>query len=81
MDRLEKAVEALGDYDGPELAGLKEPIDVQITQCKEFIERSEKRLAKIEAERIAETKLLEEGRAWLFCLEQAFLLLSETLPT
>ena len=60
VDRLEKAVEALGDYDGPELAGLKQalkkarelaqelPIDVQITQCKEFIERSEKRLAKME---------------------------------
>ena len=48
------------------------PIDVQITQCKEFIERSEKRLAKIEAERIAETKLLEEGRARLYRLEHAF---------
>ena len=83
VDRLEKAVEALGDYDGPELAGLKQalkkarelaqelPIDVQITQCKEFIERSEKRLAKMEAERIAETKVLEEGRARLFRLEQA----------
>ena len=84
VDRLEKAVEALGDHDGPELAGLKQalkkarelaqelPIDVQITQCKEFIERSEKRLAKIEAERIAETKLLEEGRARLVRLEHAF---------
>ena len=84
VDRLEKAVEALGDYDGPELAGLKQalkkarelaqelPIDVQITQCKEFIERSEKRLAKMEAERIAEKKLLEEGRARLARLEQAF---------
>ena len=84
VDRLEKAVEALGDYDGPELAGLKQalkkarelaqelPIDVQITQCKEFIERSEKRFAKMEAERIAEKKLLEEGRARLVRLEQAF---------
>ena len=43
-------MEALGDYDGPELAGF----------------------AKIEAERMAETKLLEEGRARLVRLEQAF---------
>ena len=58
VDRLEKAVEALGDYDGPELAGLKQALKKarelaqEITQCKEFIERNEKRLAKIEAERI-----------------------------
>ena len=61
------------EVDGRELAGLKQvlmkarelaqelPIDIQITQCKEFIERSEKRLAKMEAERIAETKLLAHG--------------------
>ena len=54
MDRLEKALEVFGDYNGPELAGLKQalkkarelaqklPIDVQITQCKEFIEQRER---------------------------------------
>ena len=48
---FEKAVEALGDYDGPELPGLKHalsqarasaqelPVDVQISECREFIKR------------------------------------------
>ena len=80
--RLEKSVEALRDYDGPELAGMQHalsqartaaqelPVDVQISKCKEFIERSEKRLAKLEAERRAKTELLPEGRAWLSRLEE-----------
>ena len=49
----------MGDYDGPELVGLKQAlkkprelaqqllVDVQITQCKE-LSSSEKRLARME---------------------------------
>ena len=73
VDRLEKA---FGDYDGPELAGLKQAskkaresaqellVDMQITQCKEFIEA---RNALPEWRRSASPRrsLLEEGRARL----------------
>ena len=79
------------EVDGRELAGLKQvlmkarevaqelPTDVQITQCEEFIERSEKRLAKMEAERIAETKLEVAHGCSVWNMQS--LLLSETLPT
>ena len=75
VDQLEKAVEALGDYDGPELAGLKQALKKATELAQELpidVQRSEKRVAKIEAERIAETKLLGEGRARLVRLEHAF---------
>ena len=80
---LEKALEALGDYSGPEVDGLKHalakgkesaselPVDVQISKCKEFTARSEKRVAKLEAERVPEVASLEEGRARLLRLAQS----------
>ena len=41
----------------------------QIADCKGFVERAQKRLVKLEAERDAEHALLEEGRARLARLE------------
>ena len=73
--RLEKALEVLQDCSGPEIEGLKSalkkareaarepPLEKQISECKEFIERSQKRIA-------AETVLLEDARQRLARLEQ-----------
>ena len=80
-------MEALDDYEGPELGGLTQGQRISPgiacrhpdhTVQKEFIERSEKILARMEAGRIAETELLAEGRARLVRTRQQ-LLPSETL--
>ena len=69
--RLEKALEVLQDCSGPEIEGLKSalkkareaarepPLEKHIAECKEFIERSQKRVA-------AETVLLEDARQGTF---------------
>ena len=72
-----KALEAMGDSSGclqRALAKAREvaqerPLEVQIKECREFISRAEHRLAKLEAESVAETTTLEEGRARLSRLE------------
>ena len=43
-------------------ASTTPPLKVQITSTQDFIRRSERRVAELEAERIAESKLLEEAR-------------------
>ena len=50
-------------------AAHKKPLTELIADCKGFIDRAEKRLVKLEAERVSETTLLEEGRARLAHLE------------
>ena len=71
--RLQKAVEAVGDMGGvvveslqaelakAQAAAVLPPIDVQISKCKEFIERSERRLVWLEAETVIEKEALSEG--------------------
>ena len=80
--RLHKALEAVGDMGGvvveslqaelakAQTAAMLPPIDVQISKCKEFIERSERRLVWLEAETVIEKEALSEGRARLAGLEQ-----------
>ena len=46
-----------------------EPVEVQITECKGFIARAEKRVADLDAQRAQEVAALEEGRAKLQRLE------------
>ena len=77
----EKALEALEGTGGVEVDATKKalvkakaaahekPITEQIAECKSFIDRAEKRLVKLDAERESENALLEEGRARLACLE------------
>ena len=81
VSKLEKALEVLGDSTGPAVDALKSelekarqavpPLNVQISSTQDFIRRSERRLAELEAERTAEAKLLEEGRERLRQLEAA----------
>ena len=73
--KLQQALEVLGDISGAEVDGLRcalekakklssEPtVEVQITECKGFIARAEKRVADLDAQRAQEVAALEEGRA------------------
>ena len=77
VTRLEKALEALGNSSGTEVdclqralakarqAARERPLEVQIKECREFISRAEHRVAKLEADVVAEKTMLEEGRARL----------------
>ena len=79
--KLQRALEVLGETSGPEVEGLRsalekatklssEPaVEVQITECKGFLARAEKRLAELDAQRVLEVASLEEGRARLQRLE------------
>ena len=70
--RLQKALEAVGDMGGvvvesmqaelakAQAAAVLLPIDVQISKCKDFIERSERRLVWLEAETVIEKEALSE---------------------
>ena len=83
--RLEKALEVFGDSTGQEVDFLKKaltkahevarerPLEVQIKECREFISRSEQRLARLEADRQAELALLTEGKSRLSRLESQHL--------
>ena len=55
--------------DRARVAAQEKPLTEQIADCKGFVERAQKRLVKLEAERDAENALLEEGRARLARLE------------
>ena len=81
--KLEKALEVLSDSTRPAVDALKSelekarqaakvpPLNVQISSTQEFIRRSERRLTELEAERTAESKLLEDARERLRQLEAA----------
>ena len=72
--RFRGSVEGNGRFAGPEVDYLRDalkkarqaaqerPLTSQMTECRRFIERSERRLEKINAEREAETVQLEEAR-------------------
>ena len=81
--KLEKALEVLSDSTRPAVDALKSelekarqaakvpPLNMQISSTHDFIRRSERRLAELEAERTAEAKLLVEARERLRQLEAA----------
>ena len=69
VERLQKALDALGNLGGPEVDAIKRslkkaqeiarerPVGVLVKECKEFIDRSTKRITKLKAELDAETVL------------------------
>ena len=71
--KLEAALRAMGDYDGPEVATLKsslqkaraasrsKPIPDQIAETATFISRAQKRLSALEEERVREQELLDKA--------------------
>ena len=75
--KLEKALEVMSDVDGPAVEALRAElkkvqnaasvptVDVQIQQCESFIMRSERRLAEIDAQRVAEQESLTDAKARL----------------
>ena len=74
MQKLKRALEALGEDSGPEyqvlLSSLKKakaaaqgvPIGVQLEQSLKFVERSEKRLRVLDEERANEASLLTQAK-------------------
>ena len=73
--KLEKALEVMSDVEGPAVEAIRvelkkaqnaaavPTLDVQIQQCESFITRSERRLAEIDAEHVAEEESLTEAKA------------------
>ena len=73
MIKLEAALRAMGDCDGPEVATLKsslqkaraasrsKPIQDQIAETAAFISRAQKRLSVLEEERVREQELLDKA--------------------
>ena len=75
VERLQKALDALGDLGGPEVDARERPIVELIKACKEFIERAKKRLSRTavivrahEQKKVFETEV-QEGEARLKELE------------
>ena len=74
MTRLEKALEAMGDVQGPAVEVLKSeltkaraatkqpPLNVEIDQCRKYISRAEKRIKELDAQREEESALLTEAQ-------------------
>ena len=81
IGKLEKALEAMWDSEGPVVDYLKtelekartaakrRPVNVEVEECRKFIIRSEKRISELDAERAAEVGALDEARARLSRLE------------
>ena len=79
--KLEKALEVMGDTDGPVVVCLKEelekarnvakqrPLQQEVEECRKFITRSEKRISELDAERSSEMKALDEAKERLVRLE------------
>ena len=75
--KLENSLEVMSDVDGPAVEALRAElkkvqnaasvptVDVQIQQCESFIMRSERRLAEIDAQQVAEQESLTEAKARL----------------
>ena len=71
VQRLERAIEVLGDNDSVEArwltsalqearrAAQERPTAIQVEECQAFIQRSQNRLLKMEQERVAEQKELD----------------------
>ena len=72
--RLEAALSALADHSGPEvdaltaalararIAASPPPVDVQVTQCQQFIDRAVKRIDELDRVQEAESVRLQEAR-------------------
>ena len=72
--RLERALEAMGDVQGPAVEVLKTeltkaksaskqpPLDVEIDQCRKYISRGERRIKELDAQRAEECALLTEAQ-------------------
>ena len=79
--KAEEALDALGGLGGPKVDAIKKalkkvqevarerPIADLIKECKEFIERSTKRISKLKTDLETESALLEDSRARLTRLE------------
>ena len=79
--KLEKALEVMGECQGPAVEALKAelertrdaakppPINVEVEECRKFIQRSEKRIQELDAERAAEAVALKEVKDRLQRLE------------
>ena len=92
VKRFEEALKAMGDMQGPEVEFLQDalkrarqaaqerPLASQLSECRSFIERSERRLEKIDAERAAETVQLNEARSRLTRLEAQAAVLPPDVP-
>ena len=77
VQRLQKALDALGGLGGPEVDAIKRvlkkaqevarerPVAELVKECKEFIERSTERITKLKTELETETAVLEDSRARL----------------
>ena len=80
--KLEAALAALADVSGPEVDALRNalarakvaasppPVDVQLSQCQQFIERTVKRIEDLERSREVESVRLQEARDRLQRLQQ-----------
>ena len=80
-ETLQKALDALGTLGGPEVDAIKKslkkaqeaarerPIPELVKECKEFMDRSTKKISKLQAELDAEAVLLQESCARLARLE------------
>ena len=80
--RLEAALGALADHTGPEvdvlttalararIAASPPPVDVQVIQCQQFIDRTVKRLDELDKSREVEAIRLQEARDRLKRLQQ-----------
>ena len=74
VTRLEKALEAMGDVQGPAVevmnseltraraATKQPPLNVKIDQCRKYISRAEKRIKELDAQREEESTLLTEAQ-------------------
>ena len=90
--RLEAALSALADHTGPEvdaltaalararIAASPPPVDVQVTQCQQFIERAVKRIDDLDKAREVEAVRLQEARDRLQRLQQEAAATTATVP-
>ena len=90
--RLEAALSALADHTGPEvdaltaalararIAASPPPVDVQVTQCQQFIERAVKRIDDLDKAREVEAVRLQEARDRLQRLQQEAAAATATVP-
>ena len=90
--RFEEALKAMGDMQGPEVEFLQDamqrarqaaqerPLASQMSECRKFIERLERRLEKIDAERAAESAQFNEARSRLTRLEAQASVLPPDIP-
>ena len=77
-----RAIEAVGEFQGPEVQFLQgalararvaaspPPVDVQLTQCQQFIDRATKRIEDLDRVRETESVRLKEAQGRLHRLQQ-----------